>query len=160
LLSTTPRRHVGSRPFTNVLRRGRWRHWLVGYLLAALAWPLAGPLPWLIENAVWGEGALALGVLGHHDGDEHAGASHHHDASDVPGSPTHPDDHNCFECQVLHYLGRCVLPDATPPSVPPALGDEVRPPPLEDAQQTAFIAPGPPIRGPPPSLPKAIRSIA
>jgi hypothetical protein len=73
--------------------------------LLALAWPSLGPLPFLVH-----------GFDDHHDAAIHASgtgghdARFHVDASAVPGSPMHPDDHNCAECEVLKHLSRCVLP--------------------------------------------------
>jgi hypothetical protein len=82
----------------------------------------------------------------HHDAGE---PNHHHDASDIPGSPTHPEDHNCFECQVLQHLSRCVLPDLGPVIVPPVPDCFIAPGSYLEPQLASFIAPRPPIRGPP-----------
>jgi len=78
--------------------------------------------------------------------------AHHHDASELPGSPTHPDDHNCFECQVLQHLSRCVLPDLGPVIVPPRPQEFTAPDARCDSRIASFIAPRPPIRGPPASI--------
>ncbi|HSC99270.1 MAG TPA: hypothetical protein VLI21_10235, partial [Casimicrobiaceae bacterium] len=63
------------------LRRAPWRAWLVGCLLLSVAWPAIGPMPWLVDFT----------------SDDRSGVARHHDASEIPGSPTHPDDHNCFQ---------------------------------------------------------------
>jgi hypothetical protein len=72
--------------------------------LVALAWPSLGPLPYVVHG--FGEQAEVAGDLDHVD---------HHgiDASPIPGSPTHPDDHHCPECEVLKHLARCVLAPPT-----------------------------------------------
>jgi hypothetical protein len=79
--------------------RGR-RACIVWCVLFAVAWPSLGPLRYVV-----------------HDFDEHvadaertqANGVHRIDASSIPGSPTHPDDHHCPECEVLKHLTRCVL---------------------------------------------------
>jgi len=82
-----------------LLARG-WRTCVAWCALIALAWPSLGPLPFVV-----------------HDLDEHFAEAHHAhahgahplDASSIPGSPTHPEDHHCPECEVLKHLARCVL---------------------------------------------------
>src|SRR5215475_2177105 len=92
-----------------------WRAWATVYLLLAVAWPAAGPLPWV----VWDVHAAA-----EHAGSASEAASHHHDEdAGVPGSPTHPADHDCAECRVLKHLSRCVLPDPCVATVAPLAGD-------------------------------------
>ena len=88
-------------------RRARGRAWLVAYLLLTIAWPSLGPMPWVIDAALHEQVAA---------NDEHA-AHRHRDASDIPGSPTHPDDHNCFQCEVIKHLARCVPADGCFPAV-------------------------------------------
>src|SRR6516164_10934583 len=108
------------------LRRARWQSWIASYALAALAWPSLGPLPWIAMESLPHEHAVA------HSGasvDSHeVSSAHHHeeDASSVPGSPTHPLNHDCFQCQVLKHLSRCVLADPPAPDVPPPAGCPVR----------------------------------
>lgn len=125
-------------------RRSRWRSWLAAYVLLSLAWPAAGMLP--AELIALDAAQAAAGAPHHHD---EGTAGHHHDASDIPGSPTHPDDHNCFECQVLQHLTRCVLPDFGPVIVPPPPTCVVAHVSSSQAAPTTFVAPRPPIRGPP-----------
>jgi|SRR5215813_8234286 len=114
-----------------------WRAWATVYLLLAVAWPAAGPLPWV----VWDVHAAAA----------HAGsASDHHDEdAGVPGSPTHPADHNCAECQVLKHLSRCVLPDPCVATVAPVVGGLERILVQVQRLQPSFTVARPPIRGPP-----------
>jgi hypothetical protein len=56
------------------------------------------------------------------------------DASDVPGSPTHPPDHACAQCEVLKHLARCMPAPVT--VLLPAAGE------------CAFVAPVPPFAAP------------
>ena len=96
----------GSRRRGRLRRRG-WRYWVAWCALVALAWPSLGPLPFVV-----------------HDFDEHFAESGQHlhdgnhavDVSSIPGSPTHPDDHHCPECEVLKHLARCV-PTVPPPAI-------------------------------------------
>jgi hypothetical protein len=142
--------------------------------LVAIVWPSLGPAPWLVR-AVLLEPVHAAGHA--HDGGTHAhdGGTHAHDhgadahdsgahahahdatgaldAADLPGSPTHPIDHECFQCEVLKHLAQSV------PAVPvvPAL----LPPPHDDAARTATSVgeaaadgtPLPPATGPPAPIP-------
>jgi hypothetical protein len=85
-------------------RAQRWCRALAAYAFLALAWPSLGPLPWMV---------------GHDEAEAHAAQAHeaaarerqehrHVDVSAIPGTPTHPDDHGCAECQVLKHLARCI----------------------------------------------------
>ena len=130
---------------TSLRRSSRWRAWLAAYVLLSLAWPAAAMLP-LELIALDAANATAVASDHHHDDGV---AAHHHDASDLPGSPSHPDDHNCFQCQVLQHLTRCVLPDAGPALVPPVPVCFVAPLRSSEASPIAYAAPRPPIRGPP-----------
>jgi hypothetical protein len=123
----------------------RWRNWIAACALVALAWPSLGPLPW---------------VIGDFDGHRHAAAGHHHagealhhddqfDGSSIPGSPTHPINHDCPECQVLKHLSRCVLPAFAVGVIPPPFICDVSPRisvALPPTQVTAHL---PPARAPP-----------
>jgi hypothetical protein len=129
------------------LRRRCWRAAVAWYVALALIWPALGILPWLAA-ADLGSSEHLLASYADHD-DEHSVAPHHHDASDVPGSPTHPADHDCFQCQVLKHLSRCIVSDPATATVPAEFGCSVQPAALADAQQPAYISPGPPIRSPP-----------
>lgn len=130
-----------------------WRSLLALYVLLAVAWPTAGPLPWLV---------VGHGVRHHassHETEHHAAAHRadgegfagtEHDDADVPGSPTHPLDHNCAECQVLKHLARCVLPDRVDATVPPPIGEPIHAcDAAAEGLRTGIGVPRPLIRGPP-----------
>jgi hypothetical protein len=122
-----------------------WRTWLVAYLLLAVAWPSTGPLPWLVLEA--GEHVAAGSTLDHDRYGHTADAAQR--ASDVPGSPTHPLDHHCAQCEVLKHLARCVLPAPVEASVPTPPGDPVVASVEVEPRCASFTATRPPIRGPP-----------
>ena len=110
--------------------------------LCALAWPSLGALPWLAQPAQ----AHAVARV-------HAHGSHPHqhvDPSQIPGSPTHPADHNCFECQVLQHLARCIL---AAPSAGVAAATivcrEAPPVPVTLPPTRAVVVVLPPVRAPP-----------
>jgi len=127
--------------------RGPWRAWLAGYVLLALVWPAIGPLPWLIDLAPESHRADRSASSG--DSDAHAGLHSHVDASEIPGSPTHPDDHDCFQCQVIKHLARCVPSAWSFPTVSLFTGHSPKPLPQIETLLAAFVVPRPPIRGPP-----------
>ncbi|HSS70159.1 MAG TPA: hypothetical protein VLQ46_05835 [Casimicrobiaceae bacterium] len=118
-------------------------------MFLALAWPSLGPLPWI---------ALAASPHHHHhhDGAHDADdvdleqAIHHFDASDIPGSPTHPSDHDCLQCQVLKHLSRCVLAPPVAAEVMLPAGCPVRPGVRAESQHARDVALLPPVRAPPP----------
>lgn len=121
-----------------------WRIWLATYALAAIAWPSAGPLPWLVfehgdENPAFGDAALEREAHGHHDD------------SDIPGSPTHPLDHDCAQCKVLKHLARCVLPAPVAPAVASLSGTPGLACAARAAHYASVAAERPPIRAPPPT---------
>ncbi|HZI85132.1 MAG TPA: hypothetical protein VFF44_14530 [Casimicrobiaceae bacterium] len=118
---------------------------MAGFVLAALAWPSLGPLPWAVMDLAPAQYAVAP------EGDAHfAPHEHHGDASDIPGSPTHPADHDCFQCQVLKHLARCVPYQTNASSVPLPSGDAIQPCARIEPQRTGFVAFLPPVRAPPP----------
>lgn len=132
---------AGTRPAT--LRSRCWQTCIAWCVLLALAWPSLGPLPWLVHDF----------SAHHHDALAHAiGAydpHHHADASSIPGSPTHPIDHDCPECQVLKHLARCVLPTLAIAVLPAVFVSAVSP-------RIAMMLPAarpithlPPVRAPP-----------
>jgi hypothetical protein len=130
-------------------RSQRLRRWLASFVFVAIAWPALGLLPWLaVESAPHRHD-------GDHQGYEYAverptSAHHAHgDASDIPGSPTHPADHDCFQCQVLKHLSRCVVSPIEPPAIPLASGCQVQPRIRETSRHASGIAALPPARGPP-----------
>jgi len=136
----------------------RWRA-LVSYgALASFVWPSLGPLPWIAEAAVHHQlrvdgldkHAESEAAPPHHHDDEDALLPHHHeDASQIPGSPTHPIDHDCAQCQVLKDLAHCAFVESGVPEVPLPAGSPVQPDVLSESQQTPLIAALPPARGPP-----------
>jgi hypothetical protein len=135
---------AGTRPAT--LRSHCWQTCIAWCVLLALAWPSLGPLPWLVHDS----------SPHHHEGFAHATGAHDHDhhadASSIPGSPTHPIDHDCPECQVLKHLARCVLPTLAIAVLPAVFVSAVSP-------RIAMMLPAarpithlPPVRAPPASI--------
>jgi len=117
--------------------------------LIALAWPSLGALPWVAVELAPHQHPVAQGEENAPNGSLPQG-HRHQDASDIPGSPTHPADHDCAQCQVLKHLSRCAL---VLPQVPvvalPARGP-VRPVARAESQYDLHqIAALPPVRGPP-----------
>ena len=112
--------------------------------LVALAWPSLGALPWLAEptqvHAV--VHVHAQGSQLHQDGD----------SSTIPGSPTHPVDHNCFECQVLQHLARCIFVSPTTGIVPPTVVCDAAPRVAVALLRTQVAMVLPPARAPPSSF--------
>ena len=100
------------------MRRRRWRTWAAWCAMAALVWNASTPLPWLLRDIESDTNDVSSAAS-----DGHAHAAHRFDGADIPGSPTHPDDHDCAQCEVLKHLARCVVPD--PVIVPPV---QVKPP--------------------------------
>ena len=129
-------------PFAACTVRGA-RAWFVVCVLWAIAWPSTGPLPWVMIHS-----DAHPAVEGATPPHEHAAAADRHDA-DVPGSPTHPLDHGCAQCEVLKHLARCVLPQSVEVSVAPPSGDPVVALVEMELSRPSFIATPPPIRGPP-----------
>ena len=121
-----------------VSRGARWPVWLAGYVLLSLVWPAIGPLPWFVDFAPGGGEAAA-----------HESAHRHHDASEIPGSPTHPEDHNCFQCDVIKHLARCVPSDGAYPIVALVTAHPPQPSIQLGSIHAASVASRPPIRGPP-----------
>jgi hypothetical protein len=127
--------------------RRRWRSWVASYALTALIWPALGPLPWLDLDLAPGEPAAALPAATSdvaHEAHQHRPA-----ASEIPGSPMHPADHDCFQCQVLKHMARCVLALPAAPAVAALSGAAVVPVLGAVAQPAPRIAALPPVRGPP-----------
>jgi len=135
---------------TYLPRRARWRSWVAWCALVALTWPSLGPLPWVGVDFTAEEPAAAQPIA-HSDAHESSAAHHHHhgDASAIPGSPTHPADHDCFECLVLKHLARCVPSALDPPTIPLQSGCPVQPSVRLESQFARHIAALPPARGPP-----------
>jgi len=114
-------------------------------LLVAFSWYALAPLPWAVSTH-----AHAAHHAGHAvDIDDDGDGGHGLTASDIPGSPLHPEDHDCFDCQVLKYLARCIISDAIAPTVP-ALGTaSADPSPFAPSPPVVCVVPTPPIRAPP-----------
>jgi hypothetical protein len=130
--------------------RHRWRRVLLAYTALALAWTAFGPLPWVIlEFAPANLFAASAVDDATYDSTHDADAPHHHDGSAIPGSPTHPVDHDCFQCEVIKHLSRCILPDACTPTVPSRAVANVGVDPRIELPHAGAVAPHPPIRGPP-----------
>jgi len=132
------------------LPRGRrWRSWIASYALLALSWPSLGLLPWVGMDLPATDHAAEKHTQHSHATPSSAAHEHLGDASDIPGSPTHPADHDCFQCQVLKHLTRCVVPQLDLPSIPLPSGCPVQPRDQLDSQIAGRIAALPPARGPP-----------
>lgn len=120
-----------------------WRGVIGWCALLALAFPSLGPLPWLaVEFEHARIAAHERAADGHSDRPSF-------DASAIPGSPTHPEDHHCAECEVLKHLARCIPAAPAPPVVPSiAACDLVLPAPaaLAPQRREAVL---PPVRAPP-----------
>ena len=127
----------------------RWRSWVASYALVALAWPSLGLLPWIAVDSAPHHHSVAYQEA-ESDADHSSASQHEHgDASHIPGSPTHPADHDCFQCQVLKHLSRCVVPQIVPPTIPLPSGCPVQPRVYLESQHAGRIAFLPPVRGPP-----------
>jgi len=126
-------------------RSRRWHTCITLYALLALAWPSLGPLPWLVHDA----GAHVHRTDGHaHAGDD----DDRRDASPIPGSPTHPADHDCPECQVLQHLSRCLLPAFAVSVIAPPFICAVSPHIAVALPRPHLIAHLPPVRAPPDAI--------
>jgi len=130
-------------------RRGRWRSWIASYALLALSWPSLGLLPWVGMDLTAIDHAAEQQTPHSHATPSPAAHEHSRDASDIPGSPSHPTDHDCFQCQVLKHLARCVVPQLDSPTVVLPSGCPVRPRDQLESQIAGRTAPLPPARGPP-----------
>jgi hypothetical protein len=73
----------------------------------------------------------------------------HGDFSDLPGSPTHPLDHDCDQCQVLTHLARCIFGSPCATTLDVVAGRPVRPNVAVAARAARDVAAIPPARGPP-----------
>src|SRR6266567_6248609 len=121
--------------------RARWRSWVVSYALVALTWPsLVGLLPWIAVDFAPHHHSTAYQEAGSDADGSSAGHHEHGDASDIPGTPTHPADHNCFQCEVLKHLSRCVVPQIDPPTIPLVSGCPVQPRVYVESQYAGRIA--------------------
>ena len=130
-------------------RRSQWRFWVALGAAIALILPSVALLP---------GASLEFEPKAAHD---HSGAEHSHAdrsgaggdsrarMSDIPGSPTHPINHDCTPCQVIKYLTTSFLPRADIALLPPEFNDA---PPTDSRHQPddiGRVAVSPPIRAPP-----------
>ena len=111
--------------------------------LVALAFPSLGPLPWLAAEFEHAPTAA------HEDAADGHGYQPQLDASAIPGSPTHPEDHHCAECEVLKHLSRCIPAAPTLPFVPSLAACDVALPALAAPALTQQETILPPVRAPP-----------
>lgn len=130
-------------------RHARWYSWVAWCALVALTWPSLGTLPWMgVEFAPHEH--VVLDQDAESDANPLSALHHQHgETSDIPGSPTHPADHDCFPCQMLKHLSRCALPQLDPPAIPLQSGCAVEPHGQLEPQWAGHVAALPPARGPP-----------
>jgi len=142
-----PEPHLMRAPRRHRQRRGRWRSWIASCALVTLAWPSLGLLPWVGTEP----GATEYGATHERSAATASSALHDHegDSSAIPGSPSHPADHDCFQCQVLKHLARCVPAPLEAPTIPLESGCAVQPSSDVESQLAARVASLPPARGPP-----------
>ena len=69
--------------------------------------------------------------------------------ADVPGSPTHPANHDCAPCQVIKYLSASVLPQTDMALSPLALNHAPPSDGHHQPQDIVRVTLSPPIRAPP-----------
>ena len=140
---------MGYRVRFPLLERRVWRRRAAGLLLVAFSWYALAPLPWALSTFAHashhhaGHGGDSPGVCEDED------VGHGLTASDIPGSPLHPEDHDCFDCQVLKYLARCILPAPAAPEVQALGPPPTRPIRFASAPPAICVVPTPPIRAPP-----------
>jgi hypothetical protein len=80
---------------------------------------------------------------------DHAASAGGNRLSDIPGSPTHPVNHDCAPCQVIKYLATSFLPLAGLAPLPSGPTDAAPSDRLHQPQEGARVAVLPPIRAPP-----------
>jgi hypothetical protein len=130
-----------------LVRAGRWRSWVASCAAVALILPSVVFLP-----------AASLGLESEAEHARHAAQHEPHDGAaedsglglaDVPGSPTHPVNHDCAPCQIIKYLATGVLPQGNVVLSPMALHHAA---PSDGHRQPLAIVRvtvSPPIRAPP-----------
>jgi hypothetical protein len=137
------------RPKAHASPRICWRLGVAWCALVALSWPSLGLLPWVLDpgtDLLAAHAVIETSSAAHDDASAH---DHAADASDIPGSPTHPADHDCFQCQVLKHLSRCTVAPLDPPAVNLPAGNSVQPPVIAETQFVGHVAALPPVRAPP-----------
>jgi hypothetical protein len=127
----------------SITRRRRWRICAAWCAMAALVWNAATPLPWLLRDIASEHEVSSAASEGHAHG------AHQSDGADIPGSPTHPEDHDCAQCEVLKHLARCVMPDPAVPGVAVLEAASVKPPAFAESRYAFRFVTRPRIRGPP-----------
>jgi hypothetical protein len=125
-----------------LVRAGHWRSWVASCAAVALILPSLALLP-----------ATSLGLESEAGHARHGAKHEPHDGAaelaDVPGSPTHPVNHDCAPCQIIKYLATGVLPQGDVVLSPVALHHA---PPSDGHRQPLAIVRvtvSPPIRAPP-----------
>jgi len=133
-------------PRRSLARAARWRCRVAWCTAVALILPSVALLP---AASTEFESDLA------HDA-KHLSEERHHVAadggerlSDIPGSLTHPINHDCAPCQVIKYLATSFLPQAELAPLPSGPIDAAPPDHLDQPQDSALVAVSPPIRAPP-----------
>jgi hypothetical protein len=133
-----------SRATATTAMRRRWRTWAAWCAMAAFVWNAATPLPWLLRDIKSDPREPTAAAS-----DGHAHAEHLVPGADVPGSPTHPEDHDCAQCEVLKHLARCVVPDPVAPGVAALPAASCTPPALAESRYVFRFVARSRIRGPP-----------
>jgi hypothetical protein len=135
--------------------------WVAWCAVIAFGWSSVGILPSIAlevasrqhASAHRHDGGHAEGVVAahsHHAHDDgHEGDHGHGDFSGVPGSPTHPLEHDCDQCQVLTHLSRCIFDAPCASNLDAVPGPPVRPTVAVAAVAARDVADVPPARGPP-----------
>jgi hypothetical protein len=139
---------MGYRVHLPLPERRVWRRQAACLLVAAFSWYALAPLPWALSTFAHAAHQAA------HEGNsvdvhEDEDAGHGLTASDIPGSPLHPEDHDCFDCQVIKYLAHCILPDAAVPTVPTFGAAPADRPRFASSPPAVCVVPTPPNRAPP-----------
>jgi hypothetical protein len=127
-------------------RAGRWRSWVALCAAAALILPSVALLP--AASLEFESEAAHVHHRASADRDDAAGDSRDR-LSDIPGSPTHPINHNCTPCQVIKYLATSFLLQADSALLPSELNNAPPPDGWHQPQDIVRVAVSPPIRAPP-----------
>jgi hypothetical protein len=127
-------------------RTGRWRCWVALCAAVSLILPSVALLP--AASAGFESEAAHVHHGSSADRDDAAGDSRE-GLSDIPGSPTHPVNHDCTPCQVIKYLATSFLPQADLVVLPRELNDAPPPDRWHQPQDIVCVAVSPPIRAPP-----------
>jgi hypothetical protein len=127
-------------------RAARWRSCVAWCTLVALILPSVALIP--------APSAESESDVAHHA--EHVTAERDRAASeggdrlsDIPGSPTHPVNHDCAPCQVIKYLTTSFLPQAGLAPLPSGPINAAPSESLHQPQESACVTVSPPIRAPP-----------